>query len=337
MGTATRVISTIVKIILILAIIAGIVLSIFFSSSKEPIANDRWIRPNAKPSFANTIESSKIDGKSDLDKAIYLYELANRNYISCDKSAYFVQATNDMKMTIGITIPIQAYLYIYSLRTLDEYYKTEYSVPNGSVGSLFAKEDTDYAIRAYQDLTMDYCYAQKAYTPAVDETGEYNSLNVDWGDKNIVPAKKWKVEQEKEIFSKKQNETYYQTKLTINKNTIKDVKVELKEEKDGNYYEIVITLNPDVEETYARNIENLRKGAGDDAYYKSMVETIQIWDNGYYKSFRSLDSWVGKGGNLTSDMDYFYTFYYEDEAGTVDSYKYFTDAKTVAKTYTASK
>jgi hypothetical protein len=194
-----------------------------------------------------------------------------------------------------------------------------------------------YAIRSYTDTSMNYLFSQKSLEPIfnTDETTQKTTIVSNWDKDNLVDS--WKTEQEKPVYLKSQSDTYYQTAQTINENTIEDSQITYVESAKGNYYRIVLTLDTDNPETTALSIGNLKAGAGDDAYYTGMVETVEIWENGYYKSFTSVDKWTAKNGLLNSTITFKTTFYYDQDHLDVSSYLDFAGAKEAAKAYDAAK
>ena len=256
-----------------------------------------------------------------------------------------VNCNTDMTIDIvlsKIEMPVIGSRYIMKRGT--EYFYTEYSIPVGDTKTLagwFAKENTMFATRSYTDVScMDYLYSEKCYEPEFitnDVTGETEILR-NWDEANMVSESKWQTEHKVPVFCSAQNGNYAQTDQVINKNTVKDASVEFIESDEGNFYKLTLTLDTDNPETTAISIENLRKGADDkNAAYYDMVETIEIWDNGYFKKFRSIDKWTAKNGLISSVIDYDTFFYYSEEFADTSKYYDFDDVKKAALEYNTNK
>jgi hypothetical protein len=346
-----NIIRVIFQVLLILALVGVIVTMVFFPAEKTDIALSES-DDTSEPYFESTVDSAKISPETvptDQNEAradgYYLYTLANENYKNCDACAFAVDCKTDMLITVGTLFKSNMLVngYRYSLKTADgEYYYTEYSLTKGAIGSLMKTlnmqmENTMYAIRSYSDTSMNYLFSQKSLEPIfnTDETTQKTTIVSNWDKDNLVDS--WKTEQEKPVYLKSQSDTYYQTAQTINENTIEDSQITYVESAKGNYYRLVLTLDTDNPETTALSIGNLKAGAGDDAYYTGMVETVEIWENGYYKSFTSVDKWTAKNGLLNSTITFKTTFYYDRDHLDVSSYLDFAGAKEAAKAYDAAK
>lgn len=273
---------------------------------------------------------------SDAAKALAteLYNAANENFQKIQACAYIVNCVNDMTALI---IPMKVAGFRFVLKNGEEYYYAEYSIPEGAGGQLaakFEKENTAFATRSYVDLAkMNYLYSEKSYSPKFKEgTSE---IQCDWSDKNRVGDKKWPVEQEVPPFCDSQDKPYTQTDQVINEKTIKSAKIEYFKTDAGNYYSITADLDVENPDTTAISIVNLRKGAGSDARYVKMTETIEIWENGYYKRFRSVDGW--EAGVMKSELDYDTYFYYDENHTTPGTYRNFDEVKTNALAYNEKK
>ena len=68
-----------------------------------------------------------------------------------------------------------------------------------------------------------------------------------------------------------------------------------------------------------------------------MTETLEIWENGYYKRFHSLDLCSAKGGFMTFDFNFDTSFFYGENSLKPSSYDNFLDAKRLALQYNETK
>ncbi len=95
---------------------------------------------------------------------------------------------------------------------------------------------------------------------------------------------------------------------------------------------MVVELDASNKKTVKDGIKDLQNGAGDkDATYTSIIETIEIWDNGRYKTYNTYDGWTAPhihGMRLisaTSANDYRTTFYYDAYSLNINNYQYATE------------
>lgn len=92
-------------------------------------------------------------------------------------------------------------------------------------------------------------------------------------------------------FHASQAPHYCVTEATVTLDTIQSAT--LTHNDAGGYYVIEFKLDPEAA-TAAILLPNLRKNSGiGNAKYTSITETIEIWDNGFFKRFLSVDKWKG--------------------------------------------
>ena len=350
-----KVFITIVKIVVILALIAVITVMMFVHPASEVFAEGVVFDKNTIPLMYSDGGMDFVDphnlptDQEDLIAlAARMYDVANKNTKRLDKCAFLISYNSNIKGNILISFEIPVFGYRYQLKNGTEYWGTEYSIPQGNAeqaASMFAKENSMFALRSYTDVSkMDYLYSLKSYKPTLvrdEETGVI-SIESDFSDKNLVPQKKWKIEQKTPVFSSTQEEPYYAAGRPMTTNNIKTASIEYKRSKEGNYYVIVVELDTDEKETWENTIEELRSGAGDDARYDKMTETLEIWENGYYKRFKSEDycsAWYDAGGKPHMEFIFNFdtNFFYEDKYTDPDVYDNFAEAKADALAYHAAR
>lgn len=298
-------------------------------------------RPDFKSTAPLIVDPKNLptNPQAKIELAAKIYRAVNENYKKLDKWAMKVNCVSEMTLLKKIRVPVYGYRNI--LKNGDEYYYTEYSIPSEKGGALmnaFAKDTTAFAQRDYADISkMDFLYSRKSYEPKFRKSEETGKTEIipNWEDDNIVEKKKWENERKLPIFHESQPEPYCQTGQNITEGTIKWAEIEyFPQEK---YYRIEAELDTDNEETWKNSIENLRKGAGKSAEYTSMVETIEVWDNMYYRSFRSVDAWSAAGGGMSSVLDFYTGFAYDEALCDPAKYLDFEDAKKDALEYLESK
>ena len=357
-----KVVATISKILVILALIALIVMIILFGGQTSAVQTFVADPNEQPPTDSSTIDFSAVRAKldtfvgkdvsaasvqADLIKAsAEAYRTACANAKSAEQMYLFVNCKTTMFPDTIMEMPVIGNRYV--LKTGTEFYYTEYSIPGGGFGKLaglFAPENTTFALRSYSDASiMDYVYSEKSLSPkfvtADDGSGAVVGIERYWDDpEKQIPEKNWKKNQPQGIFCSAQEGEYTATDQNITEETIKSAQIEYKTSESGNYYVLTLELDTDNPVTTERSIDNLRKGANsDDANYTSMVETIEIWENGYFKYFKSLDKWEAKGKIvITSLIDYETTFYFDSKHTDPTIYMDFAEAKTNALAYNSTR
>ena len=342
-----KAVQIIFKVLLILALIAMCLVIIFVTP--KPVVPDLnsgiQVIPEKDSTLVNANNSLLISPDSipetDSDDAINLaykmYLIANENMKNTDKWTTLVDCSTTMYIGSLFEIPVVGRRYY--LKNGTEYYYTEYQVPGGGAGGLAgmaAPENSDFAMRSYTDISsMDFIYREKTLSPEFIDGGDSSNLvSCDWSE--LVDENKFSKESSLPIFHSSQKSDYTQTDQTINLNTIKNAKIEYIEENTGNFYRLTLVLDTSVPETTEKTLPNLRQSSGyKNAAYDSMVETVEIWENGYYKYFRSVDEW--SAGSISSVIDYRSYFYYDDNSTNPDNYQNFNDIKQIALSYKEQK
>ncbi|MGN0767958.1 MAG: hypothetical protein ACI4M8_01245 [Christensenellales bacterium] len=358
-----KVVATISKILVILALIALIVMIILFGGQTSAVQTFVADPNEQPPTNSSTTDFSSVRAKldtfvgkdvssasvqADLIKAsAEAYRTACANAKSAENMYLFVNCKTTMMPGTILEIPVIGNRYV--LKTGTEFYYTEYSIPGGGLGGLagaFAPENTTFALRSYSDASiMDYVYSEKSLSPqflkADDGSDAVVGIERYWDDpEKQISEDKWAKEQLQGIYCSAQTGEYTATDQNITEETIKSAQIEYKTSENGNYYILTLELDTDNPKTTERSIDNLRKGANsEDANYTSMVETIEIWENGYFKYFKSLDEWAmhGKNGGMSSLIDYETTFYFDAAHTDPTIYMDFAEAKTNALAYNSTR
>ena len=310
------------------------------------------------PDFSTTTSFSKV--KADLDAFLNsdpvqaksqneLIPLSARAYKSiCEtmKSTRDVYSFVDCKTTMfpGTIMEIVVQGNRFTLKKDTEYYFTEYSIPGNTglsgLAGAFSKENTTFALRTYTNANMDYTYREKSYSPTfkVDENNVTVGIECDWSEGNRVPENLYKTESGQAPFCTNIKGEYFITDQNITEDTIKSASVEYVKSESGNFYRFVIELDTDNPVTTERSIDNLRAGGGAKARYTAMTETIEIWESGYLKYFKSVDAWQGSNViTINSVIDYTTYFFYDAKYMNPSSYLNFEEVKNAALEYDANR
>lgn len=322
-----RVISLAVALVLALGFAAGYVFLVPFAFEKETKFD---YLPGEKPYFRGEPDKLELtmpneDNAQEVKNFAYdLYKTANAKLKAVPDAAMLVSCLTDTKPA-GIEV-LQALDYRYTVKNADKYFYAEYSfVGKGGEGlvDLFgAAASTKFAVMRYTDKTMENMYERRILNPAPTkkEVDGKNIYNVDWHTNKI------EKELTKPVYYAEQEEEFFVTEQNILPETITSARVSYDEEKE--YYTIVLELDVTNPLTTEITLPNLRAGFGNDtANYTSLTQTIEIWDNGYFRRFLAEDKWEGVsdiGISLKTifDINFETFFYYDKESVNISNYQY---------------
>lgn len=323
---------TIIVIVLVVCITGGI-LGVYFlgdhnnktidieDTTFDATLMDASVRPTGTK-LTDIVIPDADDEDAMEECALKLYKAANYNIQHDDKVAYAVNTNTEvLKVATGGII--------YTVKNGDEFFKAEYFyVPKDAAGALAknaSPEFTNYGDRLYYNLATKKGHEQKSVE--LDYTKQSNGqllFGVNW---NNLFSEQDIEEIPQEFAASKKDYKYYN--YTWDKDTIISASVEYN--KTEGYYTIVVELDTTLKKTVKDGLEVLRNGAGDKtAKYTKIVETVEIWDNGRYKTFNTYDNWHankihGTIFSVDSANDYKTTFYYDDYSLNIDNYQYATE------------
>ncbi len=269
------------------------------------------------------------DAQGNIDLAYYLYITANAAFQNCSACAYTVDSVTTSTVGFGplkIDIPVQGCRFF--LKTGDEYYYTEYSYVEegmeGMISTFSKKEKSLFAMRKYGSVERKSAYTEKVFDSVVeiDDDGQF-IVEADWSEGNRISG--YPKEEELVPFCSKINAKYEQTDQKITPETIKSARVTHND--DEGYYTVTMSLDVENTLTSQNTLANLQDGL-DNAKYVSIEETVEIWDNGYYKSFLSVDT--ASNGLITLTIDFKTYFHYGEKYLQPENYAYFVETKEAA-------
>lgn len=274
-------------------------------------------QPGVRPNF-NKLDLTMPTTDAEKRQFAYdLYTLANENFKNAEKAAYAINCT-----TVMMGSAVNGYQYM--VKNGDEYFYTEYSFGEEGSGNILsvimqgvAAESTVYAARRYTNASLEKVHKQLTLRPAKTVENQKITFRANWAESIR------NEEIDKTIYYADQVGAYEYTEQKILPETILTAEVEYNEE-DG-YYILTLELDVANEKTTEITRPNLRASSGaPDADYYSMTETIHIWDNGYFRYFRSQDNWQGTMGGiiaLKSELDYQTNFYYDETNCNPENYQ----------------
>lgn len=221
------------------------------------------------------IEVPSAEDEQAVKEAAYqLFQIANRNDQNCLRRLAYTQ-------NLVTTAGIEARNLVIDLKNGDEYLK--YDLQPAIRATVLKISVDGHGKVTYARLGLD-----KAYYVAVDDS----VINADWtgyadfGDTQGTLT----TDTDRLYFHASQKPLYSVTEAVVNLDTI--THATLTHNDAEGYYTIRFQLDP----TAASKVllPNLRKNSGiNNAKYVSITETIEIWDNGFFKHFLSEDEWSG--------------------------------------------
>lgn len=330
----------VISLIAVISIIAASVISGYvFESQDKTIAFESGEPPEAA---SLGLEAPASDFESQRNFSTMLYDKACKNYQNLDSALMLIKSENKM-----FNVPVYGYRYVHKQGEEFRYLEVSHIPPQeGPAGLLFdallgsiSAESTKFALSKYTDASMKEVYCERVIDPipevVLDQETNTNEYIVDWA--------KAKVEiEEKHIFNKNQEGDYLQTELVITNDTILKAKVKKVDPKPASelepgekplpmgYWELTLELDPAEDKATAIVLPRLRGGAGDKAYYVSLLETIQIWENGYFKYFRAEDTWAGGPANSGATLIFETFFRYDEFSLDINNYQFLPELKDIA-------
>lgn len=247
--------------------------------------------------------------------ACALYNKANELAQKCDHryaaSTCIVKSGVKMGKTImGASVTEM----IYVIKSGTEYYKLDYQPSLKAWGATLAQ---GHGKATYASMALDKAY----YVQASDSEKVDDGYHADFSDPQEI---KWV---DRPYFNAEQEIKYTETEMGILPETIKTVIVTHNDEEG--YWHIELDLDTSNPKTTEIPLPKLRSNdETKDATYESIYETIEIWDNGMYKLFYSMDNW---DGSIAGTIDYKTEISYSAAMCDLSQYEFFADIKEAAQ------
>lgn len=250
--------------------------------------------------------------------AYELYLMANRNDQNCLRRLAY---THNTVTTVGV----EARNLVISLKNGDEYLKYDFQPDVKKLGITV----DGHAKATYARLGLEKAYYVEVRDCVIDDdwTGYAN-----FGDAEGTLT----TDTDRLYFHASQKQLYLATDAIIDLDTIQNATLE-HNDAEG-YYRLVLELDASSTGAARYLVPLLRKNSGMiKAKYTSITETIEIWDNGFFKRFLSVDKWSSSVISSTINYD---TAYYYDEAScdlTKYSNNYYATIKALAEAANAAE
>ena len=261
------------------------------------------------PLMEDIVMPDENDAEGMKALAYLLYERANRRDQSCAyRLAYsFCNVTTEF---FGVAMPVPG--CVYDVKNGDEYYKLDFQ-PTKSMAAGHGKA-------TYYKLGLPKAYYIKVDDSRIDEAGQGSADFSKPSEAKYVDAP---------YFHASQDPLYCKTDINILPETIVDAHVSYNAEKG--YYTVTMTLDVENPVTTEKTLENLRAGSSmvRKANYTSIEETFEVWANGFFKYFVSIDKWATN--SISGTIDYKTYYSYEESECVVSSYQHYEEMKRKAE------
>ncbi|GEM_PF-4162413 len=249
--------------------------------------------------------------------AYELYALACQNYNAALQASSFVKYRTE---TFGTADGFR-----HTIRNGGEYFQTEYCFVLATesvqaIMGLFAAESTMFAERRYMGVDMSEVMAEKVTEPrptfSIDENKQIH-YNAEW-DLSRGKNSSYKLPPPNFEFLTDQN-------ILVETMSFANVSYNAEE----GYYILRMELDVNNAKTTEKTLPTLKESLNDTAYYTSMIEEFHIWDNGYPKYFRSVDTFTGEISILTMNarLDYETFYHYDDISCDYKNYQFMEEFK----------
>jgi len=260
------------------------------------------------------VEIPDADDMQAVIKAAYeLFVLANQNDQKCLRRLAY---TRNLVSTMGI----EARNLIIEVKNNEEYLKYDFQPDVKKLGITVE----GHAKATYAKVGLEKAYYVEAKDCVIDD---------DWQGYGVFDDAEGTlaIDTDRLYFHASHKPLYCVTEAVVSPDTIESAT--LTHDDAGGYYTIVFHLNAKKASKYL--LHNLRDGSDmNDAKYESITETIEIWDNGFFKSFLSVDKWSGtKVIKINSTIHYETTYSYSADDCDLAQYSngYYADIKAAAE------
>ena len=330
-----------IVVLVILAVLVTMVAAVTYALRYKEIERDQLDAPQYyMPDGAEVIDLELPDENASQEEVIAfaaeLYRIACENYKNAEKAAFIVQYNSKMNM-LGMAMPVPGERYC--VKDGDKRYYLDFAIPDegnamSSLAGYFAPSSSHYAEAVYSDSTLvdengdPAMISRKVYKGSgADKSGIAPSY-VDKGEGTKVVSVNWDSCDEtylpQTVYYAGQEGEFHHTDHEVTVDTILSATVSYTEISEGEgYYTVDFELDPD--KVPQSLLDSLRVSSEcPDAHYTKLVQSMTIWNTGYFRTYHALDSWEGKRSimSLSSDLDFMTTYYYENQPEKLDINNY---------------
>ena len=229
------------------------------------------------------------------------------------RAFYSVCPTSNVAMNMDNKV----LLNILEIKNDKEFYRIDYRLKDEiPLFSYFPEKQINNFIklvtteRRYMHIDMDHTRYQQILNANTDENGIPFAI---WTDTSRLEEKTDPESggSKPKTFSRHQPGDYSKSDHIIEIGTVSTATVTY--DAEAGVYKVVMELDVEIDENgNNRATENTRplilEGANSkDAHYTQILVEFELWDNGYYKEFKSTEFWEGTTVfNLSVDSKFFY-------------------------------
>lgn len=265
--------------------------------------------------------------------AAELYAIACEKYKNAERAAFNVQYTS--VMFGSMSVPGER----YCVKDGDKRYYLDFSIPDAdnlmsSLAGLFAPSGSHYAEAVYTDSTLvdengdPAMISRKTYNGSGENKKGKGPEYIENEDGTAVISANWDNCDVKYlpqiVYHADQEGDFRHTDHEVSEDTILSASITYTETGDGEgYYTVDFELDPN--KVPQNLLDSLRASSeSPDAHYTKLVQSMTIWNTGYFRTYHALDSWEGKRSimKLSSDLDFMTTYYYENQPEKLDINNY---------------
>lgn len=249
-------------------------------------------------------------------EALELFKIANANDQNCLRR---LALTQNLVSTVGV----DAKNLVVDLKNGEEYLKYDFQPDVKKFG---------ITVDGHAKATYARLGLAKAYYVEIGDS----KIDADWnGTASFGDTEgELTVDTARLCFHASQKQAYCVTEAVVNLKTIRSATLTHNDEEG--YYTIVFDLDPTSTGAARYLLPSLRKNSGmNNAKYTSITETIEIWDNGFFKRFLSVDKW--SSSVITSTINFDTAYYYDADSCDMTKYNanYYATIKVKAATANA--
>ena len=257
-----------------------------------------------------------VDAPSDSDvilAAYQMYEIANRNDQNCAMRLAYSQCLVTTAGQVAKNV-------VYEIKNGEEYLKYDYR----PVAKLLGIKVADgYGYATYTNLSLEHSYFVDAGASTIRDW-------VGHADFSSPVTSKLSTATSKIYFHPSQDPKFEAAGAVILPSTVTEASI-THNDVEG-YYVVRFVLDASNKVTTRNLLRNLQSSSSmtKNAQYTSFVETFEIWDNGMFKHFLSVDEWKAGAIKSTIHYDTSYSYTAQDCDMTAYNDNYYATIKALA-------
>lgn len=332
-----------IVVLVILAVLVTMVAAVTYALRYKEIERSQLDEPQYyMPDGAEVIDLELPDENASQEEVIAfaaeLYRIACENYKNAEKAAFIVQYNSKMNMLGVLTMPVPGERYC--VKDGDKRYYLDFAIPDeendaSSLAGDFKPSSSHYAEAVYTDSTLvdengdPAMISRKVYKGSGENRKGVGPEYIENEDGTAVISANWDNCDVKylpqTVYHAGQEDDFHHTDHEVSVDTILSASITYTETDEGEgYYTVDFELDPN--KVPQSLLDSLRASSEcPDAHYTKLVQSMTIWNTGYFRTYHALDSWKGKRGGvmvISSELDFLTTYYYENQPEKLDINNY---------------